>query len=209
MAKSKKKKKKARKKEIFSTWLNPYQLLQKMAEVNIQYGYYDFTTNQPIIYKDLLFDDIDYIHKHCYVLHPKEVWKYKIGTCWDCSMMEWYWLKRIPCISSYVLFIKYDDEDSNHTVVYYHDTVFDKWYIMEYAWYRYMGFYGPYNSREKLFTNYFSNIITRCVSNVTVEVDINNIYKQPIITFNKFWNMCMKDSISYDHFIKRYIRIEL
>ena len=189
-------------------WINPYQLLQKMMDYDIQYGYYDFVNKQPITYKDPLFENMDYIHNHCCVLHPKEVWRFKVGTCWDCSMMEWYWCKRIPYTDPYVLFFKYDDEDSNHTLLYYHDTKFDKWYIMEYAWYRYMGFYGPYNSRKELFTNYFTNIVTRNVTNVTVEVDVKNLYKVPQISFDLFWNTCMRDSISYKEFLKEYTKIE-
>ena len=173
-------------------WINPYQLLQKMEYENIEYGYHDFT-NKININSD---------HELFHVLHPKEVWRYKIGTCWDCSMMEWYWCKRIPFINPHVFFIEgYNDDsdpNSNHTVLYYHDTKYDKWYIMEYAYYIHKGFYGPYNSKKELFHQYINNLVYKMYDHITcmnLDIDIKSLYKQSRITFNDFYTKCHENSV--------------
>ena len=181
-------------------WINPYQLLQKMEYENIEYGYHDFTNKININPDHELFHNWEYIENNCYVLHPKEVWRYKIGTCWDCSMMEWYWCKRIPYIDPHVFFVEGNkkDDTNTHTILYYHDTKYGRWYMMEYAWHTFKGFYGPYKSKYDLFKLYLDNFIHKMYNDIicmNLNVDIKSLYKQPRITFNDFYTKCHENSV--------------
>lgn len=62
-------------------------LLVEMTKVNIEYGYYDKVNNKKILPNSEFYDNNEYINKYCRVLKPEEVWEYRIGTCWDTSLL--------------------------------------------------------------------------------------------------------------------------
>lgn len=185
-------------------WINPYQLLQKMENENIEYGYRDFTKKENINSKHEKFNDLEYIENNCYVLNPKEVWRFKIATCFDCSMMEWYWCKRIPFTDPHIFFIKYKKDKENevvtHTVLYYHDTKYDKWYLMEYFWGMNKGIYGPYNTKLQLLYNYIKTYIhltnEQLIMYLNDNVDVKSLYQQKELKFSQFVNKCYDGAVN-------------
>ena len=95
-------------------------------------------------------DDLDYnLYK---IMTPKEVLKYKVGTCWDYTTVEYLLFKKyMPDIVVQCFYIEAED-DTNHTwLVFYRD---NKVNIFEHAWQDYRGIHEFTTETEML--NYYT-----------------------------------------------------
>lgn len=110
---------------------------------NIEYGWMDKYNNKNYkINREAIKDG--------YVLQsPQELYKNKIGICWDQVEFERYYLEemKIPC---YSYMIYYDGEVKNrvHTFLTYKKN--DKYYWFEHAWGNYKGLH-EYNTEKEIF----------------------------------------------------------
>lgn len=123
------------------------QLLGHMKSIKIQYGFYDKTHKKIITPNDKEFDIPGYQDKYGIVLHPNEVEKYKVGTCWDIALYMYYNLKNnCKKFVSDVLMIYVDTLNPTfmtHTTVFYRHRMSRMWYWMEYSWKECRGIHGP------------------------------------------------------------------
>ena len=90
-------------------YINMLDVLVNMTNANIEYGYYDKINNKRILPNMEEFNNKEYLNTNCRVLRAYQVWKYKIGTCWDTSMLLWYQFNKISMkivILEYMLKIK-------------------------------------------------------------------------------------------------------
>ena len=126
--------------------MNPYQLLKKMANKPIMYGWYDYVNKKIITPNDKEFDIEGYFDKNCRVLKPLEVWRTGVETCWGTTLLEWFELKRMG-LNPRAFYI--EGNDATHSAVYYEDE--GKIFWFEYSWNVYRGIHGPYNNVDRFF----------------------------------------------------------
>lgn len=119
------------------------ELMKKMH--GLKYGWYDYKHDKIITPDDKEFGVMNYFENNCYVLKPEDVWKRKIGTCWEFTLLEYTELKKSysEVYPVYFNLVK-DKQMITHTFVVYKDElgVF-RWF--EYAWERFAGVNGPYS----------------------------------------------------------------
>lgn len=139
--------------------MNAYDLLEKMASVPLAYGMWDKTQNKALSSEDLdkldSEEGYDYTEKNCIVLKPEEVWRKKVCTCWDASLLEYDELKRMGY--SYITANYYEIADrknevfGNHAFIVYQEKKSKGFYWFEYTWYRQCGLHGPYVKEDEIY----------------------------------------------------------
>jgi hypothetical protein len=175
--------------------MSSQKLLDKMIKIPIDYGLYDYKHDK-IIKPDMKeFDEPGYLDKNCRILKPYEVLEYKIGTCWDCCLLELYILKKYYNEVYCVYIEQGKDIETNfitHTFIVYKDN--DKYYWFEYAWYKQEGIHGPFNSLKDVI-QYEKEIQENDKQFKTFYINENcnkilSLLNKPIITINMFMNIC-------------------
>lgn len=132
----------------------PKELFTKMH--CIQYGWYNNILKKPMTYKDKGFDDIG--DNNYRILTTDEIWYYKIGTCFDQTLLEYDILSKESEMKD-IQAIYYDYNNGinrsqgcrSHSVVIYNEK--SHWYYFEHAWPTQRGIHGPYNSKSEAIDN--------------------------------------------------------
>ena len=137
--------------------MNAYDLLEKMASVPLVYGMWDKTDNKALTGADLdKLDDTEYIDKNCIVLKPEDVWRKKVCTCWDASLLEYDELKRMGysnlSANYYEVSNRKNEVFANHSFIVYQEKKSKGFYWFEYTWYRQCGLHGPYMKEDEIYT---------------------------------------------------------
>lgn len=135
--------------KLYEQYLKPSHneirdLLKKMDI--IKYGF--MTKDGKKITEDSgnIFDDGDFFMKNCRILQPEEVWKYKVGTCWDQSLLEYNFLKKKSYTQKFV-YIELVDPGNSHTCIFFEDN--REWFRIEHSWRSYKGILGPYKDLDE------------------------------------------------------------
>lgn len=179
----------------------PYDLLRKLTDYDIVYGWWD-KVNQRRITPDMeeykLLDEEEYFNKHISVLLPYQVWKYKTGVCWDTALLLWYSISKMKKIEAYVYYLEGFDE-SSHSACYYNDST--GWYWIEYSWYINRGIHGPFKDKKELFSH-LNNVLSfsSYFHNIKVfnsNVNFLPIYKSDEISVQNFLDCCYKNASFY------------
>lgn len=112
---------------------------------SIKYGWFSAKTKKIITPNDSEFDEPYFFYNNCRVLQPDEVWKYKIGTCWDQSLLIYNELIKLkyPCS---LVFLQLEKDFDSHAVTFYKEN--NKIFRFEHSWEEYRGISGPYASIE-------------------------------------------------------------
>ncbi len=171
------------------------QLLSHMESMKITYGFYDDIYKKIITDKDKEFNTPGYIDKHCRILFPKEVEKYKVGTCWDTSLYMYSKLKT-DC-KKYVNNVKMVYVDTikpsflTHTTVMYQHRTSKLWYWMEYSWEKYRGIHGGMMQYKNLFKK-FEYMWTKDtpIHFKNTNVDADTLLSMKKITVPIFFSIC-------------------
>lgn len=137
---------------------NAYDLLNKMAALPIQYGLWDKQNNRAMTGKELWeVNGTAEISDRCIVMHPDEVWKRKLGTCWDCTLLEWEELKKMGY--RYIKGVYFEQQTqkgrftrTTHSFIIYKENGSKLFNWFEYTWYNFCGLHGPYNTEEEIYT---------------------------------------------------------
>ena len=126
---------------------------------SIAYGYYDRINHRTYAGTDLDRINNKTLLTNCNVLTPKEVWKYKVGTCFDQSLLEVATLPHCKDVQTVQMFFfcyyteyyanhqLYGNMSTCHSGVVYNKE--NKWFYFEHAWGNKRGIYGPYMTSEE------------------------------------------------------------
>lgn len=95
---------------------------------------------------DIFADDGKFFYANCRVLQPEEVWKYKVGTCWDQSLLVYDFFKKRN-INCRFVYIHLMDPGNSHTCVFFEDN--GEWFRFEHSWKSYKGILGPYKTLDE------------------------------------------------------------
>ena len=130
--------------EYFSVVHQLMTLLKKMDV--IEYGF--MTKDGKKFTKDSgnIFEDENFFLDNCRVLQPKEVWKYKVGTCWDQSLLVYDFLKE-KNVNQRFVYIELIKPGNSHTCIFFEDK--GEWLRFEHSWESYKGILGPYVTLDK------------------------------------------------------------
>lgn len=133
--------------------MTPYDLLNRLSENKIDYGFYDYKHDKSVKPNDPEWQTAESFEELCRVLKPSEVWEKQIGTCWDLTLLEFDELTKMRYRPEvvYVETILPNKEPQTHTFVYFEEPKARGWYWFEYAWYMYCGLHGPFTSKNSLF----------------------------------------------------------
>lgn len=127
--------------------ITPNSLLQFFNNNNFEYGFIKDGKK----YRD---DDIDFTNYE--TMHPLDVMKYKIGTCWDYTTVEHLLFKKyLPDIYTECLYIEADDSSTHTWLIFYQNR---KIYIFEYSWYDYRGIF-EFNSFPEMLNYYIIHFL--------------------------------------------------
>ena len=179
--------------------LTPYDLLRKLIDANIEYGWWD-KVNTKVITPDMKeWKEEGYFDSHCNILRAYQVWKYKVGTCWDTSLLLWYSINKFKNTEPFVFFIK-SFTNHTHTGCYYRDST--GWYWVEYSWYFYRGIHGPFKEKTEIF-EHLNNMLSNSSYYHNIKVFNSNvnflpIYKSENITSEEFLKCCYENASFYD-----------
>lgn len=124
-----------------SEFRTPSQLLDWMSDV--RYGWCD-KTGKKYTGKDS-YGNI-FWEKYSMLL-PEEVYKKKIGVCWDQSIFEKWIFDNVLNVESKLVWIQ-QHKVSTHTFLVYKEN--GKWMYFENAAAKYRGIHGPYNTIEPI-----------------------------------------------------------
>ena len=160
---------------------NPEELSDWMSE-NIKYG---FLATNDRIYLD--FDQfVDYK-----LQSPYEVYKNKVGVCWDQTFFEAYIFKRYLKIKYKIFFIITDDENNTtHTFLVYYKN--NKVYYFENSYEKYRGIH-EFNSDKDV----IKFVINNMKNDFGIkEYELREIIKQPNFGCkgSEFVNFCLNDN---------------
>jgi len=123
------------------SFTNPRTLLRWMGK-NIEYGWLDKSYKR---HKG--FDDW---WKHYSLLLPEEVYKYKIGTCYDQTIFEHFIFSRdFPELETKMIWIQ-QYKISSHSFLVYKIPDSGKWNWFENSFYKVRGIHGPYPSIQNI-----------------------------------------------------------
>ena len=134
----------------------PEELLVNMSDID--YGFYDLASEKWVSStknaKQFLWAEQ---HNTDVVSMPKEVAKSRMGTCWDCTLLAYEELCKIPRVSD-IQAIYCEHEEANddtcnketHTAVIfqYSSGSIPVWRWFEHAWLDYRGVNGPYLNKD-------------------------------------------------------------
>jgi len=119
---------------------------------SIKYGLWDCVENAPIFFDDPKFHNLKIQDSCIKVLSPKEVMKYKIGTCYETALLNYFTLKEY---NPKVFYIDVNYERAGEDVFRTHLGTyieFDSYYWwIESSWYIYRGLHGPYKEPDEIF----------------------------------------------------------
>lgn len=134
-------------------------LLEKMK--GMKYGWYDHNNDKIITPDDKEFGIMDYFENNCFVLKPDEVWKRRVGTCWDFAILEYTELKKSydEVIPMYFEILKNKRLITHSFVIYKDELNVYRWF--EYAWEKFSGINGPYSDRPATGTNIIECAMTQ------------------------------------------------
>ena len=129
---------------------DPIQKLMDLMKP-IQYGWYGLNNRKNHEGNWARPDDPeghDLWWKTYYVMSPEDVWKHKIGVCFDQSIFEQDWLnKNAPTIKTTLTFIQcYDSSD--HMWLTFEEN--GKLFWFEHSWGSYRGIHGPFKSIKEI-----------------------------------------------------------
>ena len=108
----------------------------------IKYGVWSDKEKAPISIGDKKLDEPGYFYKYCRTLSPKEVLKYKSGTCFDVTILTCYLasIKKLKFDTYY-----YESVDAKNIPVSTHMVPAvqyqNKWYLIEYSYKQIAGVY--------------------------------------------------------------------
>ena len=121
----------------------PEQLLKAMDI--IKYGFMTKDGKKLTGENEDLFDDEDYFWDNCRILQPDEVWKHRIGTCWDQSILAYVHLIKMGFKCSFVY--TEPDNSNSHSAVFFEEN--RKCFRFEHSWDSYRGILGAYKSLDE------------------------------------------------------------
>ncbi len=121
----------------------PIDLLKWMIKNKITYGWMDKKYK-----KHTDFNNFD---KDYRLLLPKEVYKYKIGVCWDQTIFVDYMFDKLFLYLEHKMIFIQHHKSNTHTFVIYKDH--GKWWHFEHSWKTYRGIIGPFNTYMDIVKN--------------------------------------------------------
>lgn len=139
---------------------NAYDLLLKMAQAPIEYGLWNKVDQRPFTDKE--FSKVNNVHEisdKCIIMKPDEVWTRKLGTCWDCTLLEYVELKNIGYKELHPIYFEqqmpnnHNNDKITHSFIAYIEPYKNGYFWFEYAWYKQCGIHGPWNTMEELKEN--------------------------------------------------------
>jgi len=139
-------------KKSIPSFKNPKQLFNWMGK-NIDYGWMDKNHKRYNEFGNTWWDNYS-------LMLPEEVYKYKLGTCYEQTIFEYYVFNRdFSNLESKMIFIaQYGKKNMNadtHTfLIYRNKDDKSKWYWFENSWSNIRGIRGPYNSEQELIKDY-------------------------------------------------------
>lgn len=136
---------------------NAYDLLCKMAQAPIEYGLWNKVDQKPLTGKDFeKVNNTNEISDKCIVMKPEDVWARKLGTCWDCTLLEYVELKKmgykelIPVYFEQFPKNSYKEYTTTHSFIVYTEPKVKGYFWFEYTWYKQCGLHGPWNTMKEL-----------------------------------------------------------
>jgi len=126
---------------------SPKEFLKWMD--NIDYGWLDKN------YEEHEDADDDEFWENYSMLLPREVLKYKLGTCWDQTVFENYVFDKQFDFPHHMIFIQQLKVSTHSFLAYEKD---NEWYWFEHAFEDYKGIHGPFDSVEDIVVEVFDKM---------------------------------------------------
>ncbi|MBC8427365.1 MAG: hypothetical protein H8D97_00590 [Proteobacteria bacterium] len=125
------------------------------------------------------------------LLTTDEVLKFKIGSCYDQSLLEYKYLKQMGYIVKFV-FIEpiITDEGSSHSAVFYKEN--KQWFWFEHSWGPMKGIHGPFKTIDQGILK-LESLMKKSDPNVSKyyinkDMNVNNILDKHNLTYKDFLN---------------------